>query len=504
MTGATQLGVVAAGHPVSARAGADVLLAGGNAVDAALGAMLASFVCEPLLTGLGAGGYMLVVAPGREPTLLDFFVGAPGHGVPAADRAELEPVRVSFGDAIQVFNIGAASVGTFGMPAGVCEAARRFGRIALEELVKPAAALARAGVEVNAQQAYIAEILGGIVTSTPECAALFAPRGSLLRAGERMFQPDLADTLERLGTEGAQPFYGGDIGATITDWLSLRGGMLTQADLDAYGVIDRTPLHVSYRGREVLTNPPPSAGGILIARALALLDAEAAPPSVDQIVAVMEQTQRERTPEFLDGLDDPEFVHRFLSAGSAPPGGRLGSTTHIAVLDRDGWACSVTCSNGSCSGIVVPGTGIHLNNMLGEQDLNPLGFHRHPAGRRLPSMMAPTVVIRDGVAELAVGSAGSNRIRSAILQTVIRSIDDGLPAQAAVDAPRVHFENGVVYTEPGVTAAEIEAGKWELGPFRERNLFFGGVQAVARDASGAFSGGGDPRRGGAAIVVCVP
>ena len=186
------------------------------------------------------------------------------------------------------------------------------------------------------------------------------------------------------------------------------------------------------------------------------------------------------------------------------PGRALGSTTHIAALDRDGWACSVTCSAGSASGVIVPGTGVHLNNMLGEQDLNPLGFHRHPPGRRMPSMMAPTVVLRDGQPELAVGSAGSNRIRSAILQTIIRSIDDGMAAQAAIDAPRVHYEDGVVYTEPGVDATALQAAGRRLAPFRERNLFFGGAQAVARDADGTFSGGGDPRRGGAATVVDGP
>ncbi|HEY1566024.1 MAG TPA: gamma-glutamyltransferase [Solirubrobacteraceae bacterium] len=499
----SQLGVVAAGHPLSARAGADALLEGGNAVDAALGAMLASFACEPLLTGLGAGGYMLVVAPGQAPTLLDFFVEAPGRGIPPtspSERSELIPVPVSFGDAVQMFHVGEASVGTFGMPAGVCEAARRFGRLPLERLVAPAAQLAREGVPLNRQQAYIVEILGAIVTSTPEAAALFAPDGRILRAGDRLRQPELGDALERLGSDGARPFYEGDIAAAIVDWLAARGGLVTGADLRAYEVVDREPVRARYRGREVLTNPPPSAGGILIARALAMLDGvpgPPAPPSVVQLVEVMETTQKERTPEFLAGLSDPEFVRGFL----ARPVGRLGSTTHIAALDRDGWACSVTCSNGSASGVVVPGTGVHLNNMLGEQDLNPLGFHRHPPGRRLPSMMSPTIVLRDEAAQLAVGSAGSNRIRSAVLQTIIRSIDEGLEAQAAVEAPRVHFEDDMVYTEPGIDVGALEAAGRSVSPFRDLNLFFGGAQAAALDGDGRFSGGGDPRRGGAAIVV---
>jgi len=493
----TQLGVVAAGHPVSARAGANALLAGGNAVDAALGAMLASFACEPLLTGLGAGGYMLVVAPGQAPTLLDFFVEAPGRGADPKGRSELIPVPVSFGDAVQMFHVGEASVGTFGMPAGVCEAARRFGRFPLEQLVAPAARLAREGVPLNPQQAYIVEILGAIVTSTPEAAALFAPNGRLLRAGESLRQPELGEALERLGYEGARPFYEGDIAAAIVDWLAERGGLVTQEDLSAYEVVDREPVHVSYRDRDVLTNPPPSAGGILIARALAMLDGVTSPPSVVQLVEVMETTQKERTPEFLAGLGDPRFVQEFL----ARPVGRLGSTTHIAALDHDGWACSVTCSNGSASGVIVPGTGVHLNNMLGEQDLNPLGFHHHPPGRRMPSMMSPTIVLRDGAAQLAVGSAGSNRIRSAVLQTIIRSIDDGLEAQDAIDAPRVHFEDDMVYCEPGVDVAALESAGRSVSPFRARNLFFGGAQAAALDLTGRFSGGGDPRRGGAAIVV---
>jgi gamma-glutamyltranspeptidase/glutathione hydrolase len=489
----TPLGVIAAGHPLTAESGARVLRAGGNAVDAAIGAVLASFACEPLLTGLGAGGYMLIVPPGRPPTLLDFFVEAPGRGA-GQRRAELIPISVSFGDAIQVFNIGAASVGAYGTPAGLCAAAARYGRMPLAELVRPAAALARDGVRLNAQQAYVVEILADIVTATPECAALFAPGGSVLGEGDVLRQPDLAGSLELLGNEGSAPFYTGEVAQAIVAWVSDRGGILTADDLASYEVVDRSPVRVSYRGRDVLTNPPPSAGGILIAHALALLDEDDRFPDVERLVEVMERVQAARTPEFLAGLDEPGFAERFL-------GGRLGSTTHISVIDHEGWACSVTCSNGSCSGELVPGTGVHLNNMLGEQDLNPLGFHRHPPGRRLPSMMAPTVVLREGLPELVLGSAGSNRIRSAILQTIVRVIDEGMRAGPAVEAPRAHFEDGVVYAEPGVDTRPLEASGRAIARFRDRNLFFGGVQAAERDPDGTFSGGGDPRRGGAAIVV---
>ncbi len=472
-----------------------MLREGGNAVDAAVAAVLASIVCEPLLTGLGAGGYMLVVPPGGEPVLLDFFVEASGRGSDPDAREELIPITVSFGDAIQVFNIGAASVGTYGLPAGIHAAASRFGRMPLADLAAPAVGLARSGVEINPQQGYLLEILVDIITSTPECAALFAPQGTPLRTGDTLRLPEVADAIERLASEGPGPFYRGDIAAAVVQWVGERGGMLTLQDLERYRVIDRAPVRVRYRGREVATNPPPSAGGVLIARALSWLDEQPEPPTLERVVEVMARAQAMRTPEFLAGLDDEEFVQRFL--GRAP----LGSTTHIAAADREGWACSVTCSNGSCSGVVVPGTGLHLNNMLGEQDLNPLGFHRHPPGRRLPSMMAPTIVLRDGLAELVLGSAGSNRIRSAILQTIVRVIDEQLRAPEAVRAPRVHFEDGVVYAEPGVDLGPLEARGQPLARFRDLSLFFGGVQAVERDQDGSFWGGGDPRRGGASITV---
>ncbi len=497
-------GVVAAGHPLSAEAGADVLRAGGNAVDAALGAMLASFAAEPLLTGLGAGGYMLVV-PGddealwrgseREPVLLDFFIEVPGRGADHSRRAELVPVDVNFGDAVQLFNVGAASVGTYGMAHGVCTAAERFGRIPLPELAAPAAALARDGVPLNEQQAYVVEILEGIVTLTPEVRAIYAPEGPVLLAGERVRQPALADAIERLAAEGARPFYEGDVASLVAELMAEQGGLLTRADLAAYETIPRTPVRARYRGRDVLTNPPPSAGGTLIALALALLDRADGPPSLHDLVAAMDASQRERTPAFLDGLDESGFAERFLA-------GRLGSTTHVAVIDGAGGACSVTCSNGEGAGIVVPGTGIHLNNMLGEHDLNPLGFHRFPPGRRMPSMMAPTAVLREGVPELVLGSAGSNRIRSAILQTIVAVVDRGMRAGEAVRAPRIHFEDGVVYAEPGVDVSTLEADGHGIARFRALNLFFGGVQAVERDRrSGALSGGGDPRRGGAAVAA---
>jgi len=487
--GEAELGVVAAGHPLTAQAGASVLREGGNAIDATVAAMLTSFVTESLLTGLGAGGYMLVAGAGIDPTLLDFFVQAPTR-IGDGTEAELLGVDVSFGDAEQVFYIGPASCGVYGTPAGVCEAMRRWGTMPLEQLAAPAVRLAEEGVVLNAGQAYVAEILVDLLTSTPECAALWAPGGRPLREGGLLRNPELAQALLRLARDGAEPFYSGDIARAVCDWLGDRGGSLRAADLAGYQALEREPVRMPYRDREILTNPPPSAGGTLLAYALALLDRSGSPPTLRAVIDAMAAAQSERTPAFVEGLDQQGFLERFLAS-------RLGSTTHISVIDANGCACSATCTNGEGSGVVVPGTGMHLNNVMGEEDLNPLGFHLHPAGRRMPSMMAPSVVMRGGEVELVLGSAGSNRIRSALLQTIVGVVDHDMAVREAVAAPRVHFEDGVVFAEPGIDLQGLD-GDLRIVRFGALNLFFGGVQAAMRRGP-QLSGAGDPRRGGVAV-----
>jgi gamma-glutamyltranspeptidase/glutathione hydrolase len=378
-----------------------------------------------------------------------------------------------------VFEVGPSSCGTFGAPAGVAAAVERFGRMPLAELTAPAARLARSGVRLNAMQAYLFELLVDVVGSTPEAAARFTVDGRPPREGELLRDAELADALDRLGAEGAAPFYTGDIGGAVADWVCARGGVLTRADLEAYRVVPRDPLRVTYRGREVFTNPPPSAGGTRLVRALAHLEASGRAPDVLGIAAALDA-----------GL------HDVLAPVASPAG--PGSTTHVSVLDTEGWACSVTCSNGTGSGVTVPGTGIHLNNMLGEHDL----LVPHGVGERLASGMAPTVVRHDGVAELVVGSAGSNRIRSALLQVLVNVVDRGEAPQHAVDAPRLHVEQGIAYAEPGIDVAALEAAGYPVTLFAAPNLFFGGCQAVRRDpGTGALDGGADARRCGAVVVV---
>jgi gamma-glutamyltranspeptidase / glutathione hydrolase len=515
-------GVVAAGHPLTAEAGAQVLRDGGNAVDAAICGVLTSFVCESQLTGFGAGGFMMVHEAGED-TLVDFFVAA--GGADAVERkAELIPVPVYFDQTPQIFNTGPASCGVPGNPAGLEHVHGRFGSMPLTRLAEPGIELGRQGVQLTKAAAYFHEILHPILVSTPEAAALFTPEGRRLVEGDTFRYPEMSDALERFAAEGAEPFYRGDVAQRVCDWVRERGGTLGMDDMAAYEPIERRPVEARFRGYDVLTNPPPSSGGVLIGYSLGLLERLGDHSGVEQIVAATESANARRTDDFNEGLHDDAYVKRFLAidldevaerirggewvgghGGAGGPADRLGSTTHIAVLDAEGNCASVTCSNGTGSGVVVPGTGVHVNNMLGEEDLNPQGFHRIPPGRRVSSMMSPALALRDGEIVLGLGSAGSNRIRSAILQTVVRVLEEGMDAGDAVRAGRLHFEAGTVQAEPGVEEeglADLELRGVPVVRWKRENLFFGGVQAVARDpGNGDLSGGGDPRRGGAVVLA---
>jgi gamma-glutamyltranspeptidase/glutathione hydrolase len=523
-------GVIAAGSELTAEAGAWALREGGNAFDAAVSAMLAAFTAESLLTGLGAGGFMLARTADGEDHLLDFFVESGGRGLDPGARASLVAAEVRFDEVPQIFNVGPASCGVPGIPAGVCQIVERFCTMPLTELARPGVRYARDGVPVQRMQAYLFNLLEPVITAEPEARALYAPGGRMLEEGEQIRFPEVAEALERLAADGPDSIYRGETARTICEWVTSRGGMISTADLEAYRVIEREPVRTAYRGREMLTNAPPSSGGILIAYALALLErahtgdlAEA--DALVLLTEVMGETNRAREGDFHLRLHEPQLAEWFLSDGlvdaaaarieravagsaSAKQGetaANLGSTTHLSVIDEAGNSAAITCSNGTSSGVVVPGTGVHLNNMLGEEDLNPLGFHRHDPGTRVTSMMAPTTVLRDGEIELSLGSAGSNRLRSAILQVIRHVIDGGATVADAVERGRLHYEAGVLHAEPGFDAqvlAELERRGYRLVRWKSPNVYFGGAQAVKRDLeTGKLSGAGDPRRDGAAVAV---
>ena len=517
-------GAIAAGHRLTAEAGAEILAEGGNAVDACLGAAFVSWVAESPLTGPAAGGFLLVHrARDRSDRLLDFFVSVPGRGSKRPVEPHMESVDIDFdGSSSQVFLIGPGSCAVPGALAGLEAAHARYATVPWPRLVEPAIALAREGVELTPQQAYLHAIVDLILRHTPEGRAIYGEHGRL-RAGERVVMPDLASTLEVIAAGGARELYAGELGRELVRYLVERGGLLTQEDLAEYRVIWRRPIRVPYEGDEFVSNPPPSSGGVLIGYGLELLDelpADDGPGSasaISALVEVMREQLRARGGSFAADLyrgglpgrlysdDNVRAALRRIEArggGSSEPPGAPG-TTHIAVVDERSNAASMTASIGSGSGIVVPGTGIHTNNMLGEYDLNPPGTRARP-GARLTSMMAPSLALDGGVPRLVVGSAGSIRLRGAILQIVVNVVHHGLSVEEAIEAPRVHFEDGHVHCEGGADPSELdqlEAQGYDLVRWRRRNLYFGGAAAVERRADGSLAAAGDPRRGGHGIVV---
>jgi gamma-glutamyltranspeptidase / glutathione hydrolase len=520
-------GAIAAGHPLTAEAGADVLRDGGNAADACIAAAAMSWVAESPLTGPGAGGFLLVHrARDRSDRLLDFFAAIPGRGL-ETPVGQMDEVVVEFERGkSQVFRIGAASCAVPGSIAGLAAAHRLYGTVPWRRLLEPAIAAARGGVELNRPQAYLHEILDVILRHTDAGRAIYGPNGSRLVAGERIVMTDLAETLEQLADEGAEAFYGGELGARVCEHVRSEGGSLTSDDLSSYRVITRRPIRVDFDAHRFVSNPPPSSGGILIGYGLLLLIrlGTGGPPGSAEAIARLAEVMREQTRArggsfaselYRGGLPGRLFAEENVAAAvervaaREPARAEAGSapgTTHISVVDAAGNGASLTASTGSASGVVVPGTGIHLNNMLGEYDLNPAGDNpRAPiSGRRLTSMMAPSLVLERDRPRLVVGSAGSVRLRGAILQIVVNVAMHGMSVADAIASPRVHVEEPRIHCEGGSDPAELdrlERWGYELVRWRQRNLYFGGAAAVELRDDGSLAAAGDPRRGGDGIVV---
>ncbi len=518
-------GAVASGHPETSRAAAAVLDDGGNAFDAALAGILTACVAEPVLASVGGGGFLMAHAnrgahQGKT-ILYDCFPQTPIGRRPVSD-IDFKPIVADFGPTQQEFHIGLGSIATPGLVRGLFEVHRDLGHMPMRRIVEPAVNLAREGVRVNARQAYIMGLVGAILTSTPESLALFGSRehpGKVIGEGEVYSMPDFADTLEVLAIEGEDLFYRGEIAKRIADDCENAGGHLTLLDMKRYQSRRRAPLSLDVFGSHIHLNPPPSNGGILIAFALELsrnLGLEAlgfgTAKYLSRLAHVMELTNRARIESRLHELDADAMPARLLDAGlletyrqellgrPATPRG----TTHISVVDAAGNAAGLSVSNGEGSGYVVPNTGIMLNNILGEEDINPHGFHRWPLNTRVASMMAPTLFF-DSRGDLTVmGSGGSNRIRTAILQVLLNLIVFRMPPDAAVAAPRIHAEDEKINVEPGFGQGEIEAlarNASGVEPWHEKNMFFGGVHTARRGADGRVAAVGDERRGGDAVIV---
>ncbi|MFQ5328507.1 MAG: gamma-glutamyltransferase [Thermodesulfobacteriota bacterium] len=522
-------GVISAGHELTARAGAEMLEGGGNAFDAALAAAFASFVCEAALTSPGGGGFLMAHTGHEDKTVLyDFFPTMPGLGREGGrENLHFYAGNVQFGNALQVFHIGRGAAAVPGCMAGLAMVHERHCTLPLTEIMAPAISYAREGFPLNAQQAAFNAILTPILTASEESKRIYAPHGPLLTEGEMICNHDMADLLDHLSREGLHMFYRGEVADRFLDTFG-DGGLITREDIEAYRVVVREPLVAGYRGRKIYTNPPPSSGGCLIAFALKLLEpydiqslGHNTASSLRLLMEAMRSTNEARGEDFDHRIYEEGLAEEFLSddnvalylqkmVESVPPDtlfgeDGLGSTTHISVTDKDGNAATITTSNGVGCGFMIPGTGVMLNSILGEEDLSPHGFHRHETGKRISSMMAPTIVMYEGKPEIVLGSGGSKRIRSAILQAILNIIDHNMTPSAAVNAPRVQWEEGVFHIEEGIEEAALASltrGGVKHFQWGARHVFFGGVHAVVTDhVTGVMSGGGDQRRGGFSINV---
>ncbi len=416
-----------------------------------------------------------------------------------------------------------ASIATPGTVKGLFRVHGDLGSMPMARIVEPAAELARRGVTVNKLQAYIFGIVGKIYSANAACRAVFGSAsnpGALIGEGETFRLPEFADTLDALAREGPDLFYKGDIGKKLLADCRNGGGALAARDLEGYRVLLRDPLKFACRGTKVFTNPPPSMGGLLIAFALELLkgtnvekDGFGSAGHLGKLARVMALTNKARIESDLHEIDEdkasptllaPELLEAYRKQVMGRPAAVRG-TTHISVIDAKGNACALTLSNGEGAGYLVPGTGIMMNNMLGEEDINPHGFHRWREDTRMSSMMAPTLLQREDGRLAALGSGGSNRIRTAILQVLLNLLYFEMPVAEAVESPRIHFERDLLSVEAGFVGDAVRAFFSEFPSHKlwdEKNLFFGGVHSVTFDPrSGRFEGAGDPRRGGVSLII---
>lgn len=510
----TQQWAVAAGHKETASAAAEILRTGGNAFDAAIAAILCACVTEPALASLGGGGFLLALPAGRNALIYDFFAQTPKRKQLAAET-DFYPIEADFGTARQTFHIGLGSIATPGLIRGIFTLHRERCRLPIRQLAEPAIHLARDGVRINPFQHFITRIIAPIMQATPAASAIYgspSDPAQLLREGDLHRQPDLADFIEALVREGDELFYGGMLGSRLIADTIQQGGHLRMDDLIHYQVIKRTPLIHRYRHNRVITNPLPSIGGVLIAFALGLLERQSFSPDqahseayLRHLARTIQLTQQARAEQDkrLEEILNPKIAARYAELLSSHRLCTRG-TTHISVADRDNNLASVTLSNGEGSGYVLPGTGCMLNNILGEEDLNPNGFHLWPENARIASMMSPTLVLRDNGDTIITGSGGSNRIRSTILQVISNLVDFAMPVEQAVTHPRIHFENGLLSYEPGIdpdTMASLMDEFPTQQAWPEKNLFFGGAHTLTRSADGRLAGMGDPRRGGVSIII---
>ncbi|MCD4684709.1 MAG: gamma-glutamyltransferase family protein [Anaerolineae bacterium] len=525
-------GIIAGGSPETVAAGAEILRQGGNAVDAIVAATFATYTSEIVLSSPGGGGFAILNGPDRDPVLYDFFCDTPGRGEDRRGTSmDFAPITVVYESGTSVYHLGWASTAVPGDVAGLAALLEDAGTMPLEAVLQPAIRLAHEGFVLDKYRAYLIRLVDMIFEYHASCMALFAPGGEWLGVGDRFTNSNLGHTLERIAAEGWQTLYTGSLAREIVADQEAHGGLLTHDDLAAYRVIKRPPLTLPYRGHTVYTNPPPSSGGILIGYGLGLFQRAAlegmqhgSAEHIALLAEVQRQTVAARRRDNPEALLDAESYTAWLNAAHtdtawaevaaalADQQARQGpvhprahsATTHLSAIDEHGLAVGITTTTGESAGYVPGDTGILMNNMLGEEELNPGGFHNYTPGTRMSSMMAPTLVTGPDDTRLLVGSGGAARLRDAIFQLLSNTLDWRQTVQDAVDRPRVHLDGPTLQLEGGfdpVAADTLEARGYTVSRWPDIAFYFGGTHVAQRDAAGRFHGAGDARRGGAVAVV---
>ncbi len=500
-----QAGAVAAGHRVTADAVARILDGGGNAFQAAAAGLIAACLAEPVFASPGGGGFMTARHRSGKTDVLDFFVDLPGQN--QAD-AEVKEVEADFGSVRQLFHIGAGTSAVPGMEAGL-NALIRLGKdengITVQQLFSTALASAE-DLKVSPLQARLFEIVAPILQASTAARALYAPEGKLLASGDVLDNKELQILFRELSERDDASLSGFCEQDRVLQQQKDDGGHLTANDFSDYTLQLRDPVRWQNASCRVFSNALPAMGGVL---SLAMLSADIKPgsPISGRADAIAQVDRYWRTGHSGQQVADEFHIH------ATPPeqGGTkdaFNGTTHISVIDRRGNAVAITVTNGEGNGQIVPGRGFMLNNMLGEEDVNPIGPTRwqpQPKGqRRLSSMMAPSIADGADGTLLALGSGGSNRIRTALYQVLANRFLTGMDIKEAVNRPRIHGERQRLDIEDYSNQPEartLEGIFPETQFWQEQSLYFGGVHAVERTPRGRFAGAGDPRREGVFIVV---
>lgn len=474
----------------AAEAGVRMAAEGGNAVDAAVAASIVAVVTHPGMCSLGGGGFLVVWHGSGRPVAVDGGFEMPGRSLPPGARAGrgLREVHLDYAGGVDTA-VGPGSVATPGLVAACGLAAERWGRMPWRELLAPAVEATERGFPMADSPYHYLERAAEIYGADPRSrAALFDEDGAVVGPGGTIRVEALADTLDALAHEGPELFYRGELGACIADHVRASGGLLGREDLESYEARLHEPLIRSLDGWTVATNPPPAVGGRLLAAMLEGMGDEPRDGWSAAGVARLADAQRR--------------AFGTVALRDSP------ATLHTSAVDEEGNACSATFSDGYGSGVMPPGTGLWLNNCLGEGELNPRGIHAWEPGDRLPSNMAPTVARRaaDGAA-LAVGSPGSDRIPGAVLQALLNRVRIGMTPDEAVNHPRLHVvaeegggEGTRAVVEPGLPTGAVPFRVDRIG---ERAMYMGAVELAEWTPGSGLAAAADRRRvAGTAVGPC--